>query len=267
MLRNRLNFVVVVLLVTGLTRLPRACEAAGQVRCLLVGIDDYGGVGDLEGCVEDVRQMETFLKRRFGPQRTTVKSLQDRPGDGVTVTWADIDKEIKSIAQRSTDEDFLYFYFSGHGAGDSSLQLPSEQISPQKLAAALAKVPAKLTCVIVDSCFSGGLVADLSATIKTPQLIVATAVQKTEMAKTCGQGGCPANSTRGSVFTRWLVNAMSDRSNDENQDGVISWREASQVATREIAAQRYRQYLSGIPGFTLAVERSLAMTPVFYQRL
>ena len=241
-------------------------SAMGKVRCLLVGIDDYGGNGDLVGCVADVDQMSDLLKRKFGKTRTTVNRMVDDHGDGSTVTWSGIQAAVRRIAAESTTDDYFYFYYSGHGAEDSSLALPNEDVSPRELASTLSEVNAFMTCVIVDSCFSGGLASDLRQEIKTPRLILALAVGPKETAKTCGGGVCPANSSEGSVFTRWLVEAMSDRSTNINGDDIISWREASQVASRQIAGQRYRRYLQVVPGYMLEIEQSVAMTPVFYQR-
>src|SRR5262245_46373277 len=133
------RLVVGAIVAVSLAGVPHVAEAAGEVRCLFVGIDDYGGLGDLQGCVADVQQMKAFIRRHFGPQRTTVTVLQDRPGDGSTVTWTQIETEIKKIARSSSAEDYFYFYYSGHGADDSSLQLPNEKVSPQQLADALAK--------------------------------------------------------------------------------------------------------------------------------
>lgn len=264
-------FARISLFVVGLVTSPLASaqtstqEEASKVRCIVVGVDDYES-GVLTGCTEDVAQVASFLKTRFGPKRTSVKAIVDKPDDKVTASWHMIKDAIDECARDSTSIDYFYFYYSGHG-DNGILQLPNEDVKASDLASALAKVKALMTCVIIDACHSGSLVTKLDEEIKSQQLVLVMAVADNQTSKTCRVDGalCPASSERGSIFTRWLVDAMQNKSNDTNRDGAVSWREAQDAAASKMADKKYREYLKEFPWYRDDI--SLDMTPVFRQRL
>lgn len=93
-------------------------------KALLVGINDYKGVGDLRGCVNDVLDMHFSLRSLFGFQTPEIRVLTDS-----RATKENIEHRLKNwLVKGAKAGDFLVFHFSGHGSqirdrnGDEELE-------------------------------------------------------------------------------------------------------------------------------------------------
>ena len=92
-------------------------------KALLVGINDYKGVGDLRGCVNDVLDMHFSLRSLFNFQAAEIRVLTDS-----RATKANIIRRLEWLVQGAKSGDFLIFHFSGHGSqirdrnGDEELE-------------------------------------------------------------------------------------------------------------------------------------------------
>jgi len=92
-------------------------------RALLVGVNDYGGRGDLKGCVNDVLDMHFSLRSLFNFQTEEIRVLTDR-----RATSTSIKHRLEWLAGGAKAGDFLVFHFSGHGSqirdrnGDEKLE-------------------------------------------------------------------------------------------------------------------------------------------------
>lgn len=131
-------------------------------KAIVVGVNQYpllvdasGRHPNLEGCVNDAKQMAAALKR-YGFE---VQLLTD-----ATAKKADIVKAIKS----TTKADRFVFYFAGHGTNGpdrGANLLPSDakesgaqnDLGANELNQLVKVVPAKTRTVLLDSCFSGGM--------------------------------------------------------------------------------------------------------------
>jgi hypothetical protein len=110
---------------------PRAAEttafpaAAGTRRAVLVGIDDYSAsrlppagsgaqrsVPDLEGAVNDVREVRDMLVARYGFAPRDVVTLTDQAATRAAIFGA-LDEHLLRPARPG---DVVLFYFSGHGS-------------------------------------------------------------------------------------------------------------------------------------------------------
>ena len=80
-------------------------------RALLVGINNYGGVGDLSGCVNDVTNIRSVLKTYFGFENSGIRVLTD-----ARATKENIEHRLKALVKASGPGDTLFFHYSGHGA-------------------------------------------------------------------------------------------------------------------------------------------------------
>ena len=80
-------------------------------KALLVGINDYKGVSDLRGCVNDVLDMHFSLRSLFGFQTRDIRVLTDS-----RATKANIIHRLKWLVSKAKSGDFLVFHFSGHGS-------------------------------------------------------------------------------------------------------------------------------------------------------
>ena len=88
---------------------------------LLIGINEYQNVGQLEGAVSDVRAMQKTLIERWNFKASDIKTLTNQEA-----THANILRELAALKQRSAEGDFVLVYFSGHGTSalDSHVNLP-----------------------------------------------------------------------------------------------------------------------------------------------
>lgn len=80
-------------------------------KALLVGINDYKGVSDLRGCVNDVLDMHFTLRSLFGFDTPEIRVLTDSRAtkDGIV-------QRLKWLVDGAKAGDFLVFHYSGHGS-------------------------------------------------------------------------------------------------------------------------------------------------------
>ena len=78
---------------------------------LLVGINDYKGVNDLQGCINDVTNVRSVLKTFFGFENTEIRVLTDS-----RATKKNILMRLDKMVKNAVNGDFLIFHFSGHGS-------------------------------------------------------------------------------------------------------------------------------------------------------
>jgi len=143
-------------------------------RALLVGINDYKGVSDLRGCVNDVLDMHFSLRSLFNFQTTEIRVLTDS-----RATKANIIHRLKWLVDEAKSDDFLVFHFSGHGSqirdrnGDEELEDHLDElicpydmdwdgifITDDELNNIFKNVPALLE-VFIDSCHSGTVLREM----------------------------------------------------------------------------------------------------------
>ena len=80
-------------------------------RALLVGINYIGSDHQLNGCIQDVNNINTFIKTHGFDD---VKLLTDNTSEKPTVK--SIETEMAWLINGSKQGDELFFYYSGHGA-------------------------------------------------------------------------------------------------------------------------------------------------------
>jgi metacaspase-1 len=80
-------------------------------KALLVGVNDYKGVSDLRGCVNDVYNMYRTLRGLFKFDNREIRALTDK-----RATKANILHRLKWLVSGAKAGDFLIFHFSGHGS-------------------------------------------------------------------------------------------------------------------------------------------------------
>ncbi len=88
---------------------------------LLIGINAYENVGQLEGAVSDVRALQKSLVERWNFDPANIVTLTDGQA-----THDNILKQLAALRQRSAPGDFVLVYFSGHGTSalDTHVNLP-----------------------------------------------------------------------------------------------------------------------------------------------
>jgi hypothetical protein len=78
---------------------------------LLVGINDYQGINDLQGCINDVTNVRDILKTSFGFDNTEIRVLTDK-----RATKQNILSRLRKMVTSAEKGDFILFHFSGHGS-------------------------------------------------------------------------------------------------------------------------------------------------------
>ncbi|MDT9698210.1 caspase family protein [Streptomyces sp. P17] len=81
------------------------------VYALFVGIDDYQGRARLRGCVNDVREAESWLRRQGGGPAPVIRTLHDGQASRAAVLTG-----IRDHLGHSGPDDTALFWFSGHGS-------------------------------------------------------------------------------------------------------------------------------------------------------
>lgn len=138
-------------------------------KALLVGINDYQGISDLRGCINDVTNMRNILKTFLGFSNNDIRLLLD-----ARATKANIISRLNWLVRGAKSGDYLVFHFSGHGSqirdrdGDELSDRMDELICPydmnwdgsyitdDELRNIFKKLPqGVLLEVFMDSCHSG----------------------------------------------------------------------------------------------------------------
>lgn len=80
-------------------------------KAVLVGINDYRGINDLSGCVNDVTNMRDILRNYLGFTNNQIRVLTDS-----RATKANILARLAWLVKNAKSGDFLVFHYSGHGS-------------------------------------------------------------------------------------------------------------------------------------------------------
>lgn len=140
-------------------------------KAFLVGINTYNGA-PLNGCVNDVNDMATYLKK----QGFTCTILTD-----AQATRTNILKGLKTLVSGVTAGDVIYFHYSGHGSqvpdrnrdekdGKDEIICPVDidfyrgiYITDDELNGIFNNLPASVTIeIVLDCCHSGTGLRDIS---------------------------------------------------------------------------------------------------------
>lgn len=95
------------------------------VYALLVGIDKYLSVRNLNGCVMDVNRMAAFLKARVIPAETDGlvdpdAYLQIKTLTNEQATREAVIETFQSLLGQANNDDVALFYYSGHGSTENA---------------------------------------------------------------------------------------------------------------------------------------------------
>ncbi len=80
-------------------------------KALLVGINDYQGISDLGGCINDVTNMRNILKNFQGFTNHDIRVLVDN-----RATKDNIIFRLEKMVNAARKGDYIVFHFSGHGS-------------------------------------------------------------------------------------------------------------------------------------------------------
>jgi hypothetical protein len=219
----------------------------GTYHALVIGIDKYQNIDDLETAIKDASVIANLLEKEYGFKVTLLKD----PDRG------DIVDALDELRETLTDSDNLLIYYAGHGWQDegsdqgywlTSRAKPnrrSQWLSNSTLVDTLKTLQAKHVMVVADSCFSGTLVraGDVgfeTADYKSGDYWRRMAVKQTRVAMVSG-GLEPVADDGGSghsPFAKAFIDALSD--NNAVIDGSALFNKLRRPVI--VAAQQTPQY-------------------------
>jgi hypothetical protein len=81
---------------------------------LLIGINYFGQKGQLRGCINDVKNMSTYLNQNFGYAREDMVILTDDQQNPMSQpTKANILRAMHWLVKDAQPNDSLFFHYSG----------------------------------------------------------------------------------------------------------------------------------------------------------
>lgn len=141
----------------------RTVQAGARVFAVMVGISDYGGYSsDLPFTDEDAEKLDEALRRQgvLNPSSVLLTNAQ--------ATRASVIAAFDRVARQAGPDDVFLFFFSGHGNQiptsdpteldglSETLVMRDGEITDRELAEMFGRVNARLSMIVLDSCFSGG---------------------------------------------------------------------------------------------------------------
>ncbi|KAL2013982.1 hypothetical protein VTN00DRAFT_1507 [Thermoascus crustaceus] len=91
-------------------------NCTGKRKALLIGINYFGQKGQLRGCINDVKNMSTYLNQNFGYAREDMVILTDDQQNPMSQpTKANILRAMHWLVKDAQPNDSLFFHYSGHG--------------------------------------------------------------------------------------------------------------------------------------------------------
>ncbi|KAA8644742.1 hypothetical protein EYZ11_002187 [Aspergillus tanneri] len=91
-------------------------RCTGKRKALLIGINYFNQKGQLRGCINDVKNMSTYLNQNFGYAREDMVLLTDDQQNPMSQpTKANILRAMHWLVKDARPNDSLFFHYSGHG--------------------------------------------------------------------------------------------------------------------------------------------------------
>ncbi|KAK5135156.1 hypothetical protein LTR08_005542 [Meristemomyces frigidus] len=97
-------------------------NCSGRRKALLIGINYFGSKSELRGCINDAKNMSTYLNGYFGYKREDMVILTDDQQNPLShPTKANILRAMHWLVKDAQPNDSLFFHYSGHGGQTKDL--------------------------------------------------------------------------------------------------------------------------------------------------
>ncbi|KAJ6531831.1 peptidase C14, caspase domain-containing protein [Mycena capillaripes] len=91
-------------------------QCNGKKKALCIGINYFGTASELRGCINDARNIQQFLCRKFGYRMDDIVMLtDDAQNPRQRPTRDNIISAMQWLVQGASPNDSLFFHYSGHG--------------------------------------------------------------------------------------------------------------------------------------------------------
>jgi hypothetical protein len=193
-----------------------------KMYAVVVGIADYEGTGsDLRYSDDDAILFYNHLKRAFS---------RELAAGGATLlidskaTKSAIQNALSSAFSKATENDYIIFFFSGHGSKGTFVpyDLNSNSLSHQEVKASFKKSSAKYKLCIADACFAGSVGTenlstsnyDAAQDLRDARLAVLLSSNNQQTSSEMSQLGQ-------GLFSYWLMNGLRGAA-DLNRDKYVT---------------------------------------------
>ncbi|XXG93827.1 Ca(2+)-dependent cysteine protease [Hypoxylon texense] len=97
-------------------------NCSGKRKALLIGINYFGQKGELKGCINDTKNVSSFLMERYSYKREDMIILTDDQRDPIMIpTKANILRAMEWLVAGAQPNDALFLHYSGHGGQTKDL--------------------------------------------------------------------------------------------------------------------------------------------------
>jgi uncharacterized caspase-like protein len=130
---------------------------APRVFAVIVGVSDYDGTfSDLQYADDDADKFLIQLKMSMPRETAAGKVVQLK---NAQATAQNVLNAIDDVFERAGENDFVIFYFSGHGSPGNFIPTDhyTNVISHNTIKERFKKTPAKYRLCIADACFAGSI--------------------------------------------------------------------------------------------------------------
>lgn len=197
----------------------------GTGLALIIGINKYEQMGELNNCRQDAIELARLLVQRGGyrPNRVVLMTDAGNNAEG-RASYAALTRRIEQVCKLAKPEDVLFIYFAGHGitANGQGYLIPADGGEPRTsihvswLQDQIKSSPAKAKFLVMDACHSGTAVRGVEGISPSLMcrdgLITMTSCADAELSYPNGEHG---------VFTEYLLSGLKGVA-DKNQDGKIT---------------------------------------------
>jgi len=196
--------------------------AAPRIFAVVVGIADYQGVAhDLKYSDDDASIFYSHLKKALPNEMAN--------GDSVLLlnqnaTRSNIVSALQQVFSQSTENDFIIFYFSGHGSPNNfcPYDMPNQYLEHDVVRNYFKNSRAKYRLCVADACFSGTIGTN------TPNTSVSSATQNLRDARIAvimsskpDQTSMELGNLQQGLFSFYFINGLRGNA-DLNSDSYIT---------------------------------------------
>ena len=216
---------------------------------LIIGIDKYQNVRELDYTVKDAEAVESMLTEIFQFKQENIKMLKNDEATKTTII-----QEFSNINQKAEGNDRVLIFFAGHGetldlpgGGEKGYLLPVEgdknnlyltAIPMDELREIALMSEAKHMLYLVDACYGGlASVGSRGLAQSVPRYIDKITQYKSRQIISAGGKGeevIEKAEWGHSAFTKNLISGLRDMMADSDDDGIITTQELGTYLKRKV---------------------------------
>jgi len=186
------------------------------------------GDGQQSVFLREVKYVDALLAERFAAYgQISLVNHRDHLADRPLATRENLSRAIRTLSERSGEEDLIFVYLTSHGSADHQLALAQprlelEDLPADELATLMEPLAERNKIIVISACYSGGFIEPL----KSPHTLVIAAARADRVSFGCSEE---------SDFT-YFGRALFDEALQQTRDIVEAFTLAqARVAEREQA--------------------------------